>query len=79
MPQWLINLLDRFDLTNLATLQQRLSSVATEASQMVATQAINIGRNTFDFLVSLTVMLYLLYFLLRDGQGWRCASGRRCH
>ena len=68
LPQWLVNLLERFDLTNLATLQQRLSEVATQVSQMVATQAISLGRNTFDFLVSLTVMLYLLFFLLRDGQ-----------
>lgn len=68
LPQWLVNLLERFDLTTLATLQQRLSEVATQVSQMVATQAISLGRNTFDFLVSLTVMLYLLFFLLRDGQ-----------
>ncbi|HEY0490078.1 MAG TPA: AI-2E family transporter [Telluria sp.] len=68
LPQWLINLLERFDLTDLATLQQKLSAVATQISQMIATQAISLGRNTFDFLVSLTVMLYLLFFLLRDGQ-----------
>lgn len=68
LPQWLVNLLERFDLTTLATLQQRLSEVATQVSQQVATQAISLGRNTFDFLVSLTVMLYLLFFLLRDGQ-----------
>ena len=68
LPQSLINLLERFDLTNLATLQQKLSAVATQVSQMIATQAISLGRNTFDFLVGLTVMLYLLFFLLRDGQ-----------
>lgn len=68
LPLWLVNLLERFDLTNLATLQQRLSTVTTQVSQLIATQAINLGRNTFDFLVSLTVMLYLLFFLLRDGQ-----------
>jgi predicted PurR-regulated permease PerM len=34
----------------------------------VATQALDVGRNTFDFLVSLTIMLYLLFFLLRDGR-----------
>ncbi|NML62704.1 AI-2E family transporter [Massilia sp. RP-1-19] len=69
LPHWLVNLLERFDLTNLATLQQKLSAVATQISQMIAAQAISLGRNTFDFLVSLTVMLYLLFFLLRDGQG----------
>jgi predicted PurR-regulated permease PerM len=67
LPQWLISLLERFDLTNLATLQQKLSTVASEISQTAAKQVINIGSKTFDFLVSLTIMLYLLFFLLRDG------------
>jgi predicted PurR-regulated permease PerM len=68
LPQWLIALLERFDLTNLSTLQEKLSDGAAQVSQAIARQAINVGRNTFDFLVSLTVMLYLLFFLLRDGQ-----------
>ena len=38
------------------------------ASQYVATQALNIAQNTFDFIVSLFIMLYLLFFLLRDGE-----------
>jgi len=28
---------------------------------------LNIGQNTFDFMVGFVVMLYLLFFLLRDG------------
>jgi predicted PurR-regulated permease PerM len=35
--------------------------------QFIATQAISIGQNTFAFVVGLFVMLYLLFFLLRDG------------
>jgi predicted PurR-regulated permease PerM len=67
LPQWLVGLLERFDLTNLATLQQKLAAGASQISQATARQAVNLGRNTFDFLVGLTVMLYLLFFLLRDG------------
>ncbi len=67
LPQWLIALLERFDLTSLATIQQKLAAVASQISQVVGTYALNFGRNTLDFLVSLTVMLYLLFFLLRDG------------
>jgi predicted PurR-regulated permease PerM len=67
LPNWLIGLLERFDLTSLATLQQKLSSVAAQLSQVTAKYALNFASNTFDFLVSLTIMLYLLYFLLRDG------------
>jgi predicted PurR-regulated permease PerM len=67
LPQWLTGLLERFDLTSLATLQQKLSTVATQVSQVTAKYALNFASNTFDFLVSLTIMLYLLFFLLRDG------------
>ena len=68
LPQWAISILERFELTDLATLQQKLSAGAAEVSQTVARQALNVGRNTFDFLVGLTIMLYLLFFLLRDGR-----------
>ena len=67
LPNWLVGLLERFGLTSIASLQQKLSSFASEASQFAAKYAINLASNTFDFLVSLTIMLYLLFFLLRDG------------
>jgi predicted PurR-regulated permease PerM len=68
LPQWIVNLLERFDVTDLASLQQKLSQGAAQASQTVARQALAIGSKTFDFLVGMFVMLYLLFFLLRDGQ-----------
>ncbi|CAJ3598162.1 PerM family permease [Burkholderia pseudomallei] len=33
----------------------------------MAAQALSIGQNTFQFVVSFGVMLYLVFFLLRDG------------
>ncbi|XYJ11066.1 AI-2E family transporter [Telluria sp. B2] len=68
LPDWLVGLLERFQLTDLDSLQQKLADGAAQVSQFFARHAINVGRNTFDFLVSLTIMLYLLFFLLRDGQ-----------
>lgn len=35
--------------------------------QFFAAHAFNVGQNTFDFIVSFFIMLYLLFFLLRDG------------
>ncbi|ALK98395.1 membrane protein [Massilia sp. WF1] len=67
LPDWLVGLLDRFDLTSMASLQEKLTSVASQASQVTAKYALNFASNTFDFLVSMTIMLYLLFFLLRDG------------
>jgi predicted PurR-regulated permease PerM len=68
LPAWAANLLDRFELTNLAAVREGLSSGLMRGSQFLAAQAINIGQNTFNFIVSLFVMLYLLFFLLRDGE-----------
>ena len=68
LPDWVVGLLERFDLTELASLEQKLADGAAQVSQFFARHAINVGRNTFDFLVGLTIMLYLLFFLLRDGQ-----------
>jgi len=67
LPAWLVSLLERFDLTSMASLQAKLTSVASQVSQVTARYALNFASNTFDFLVSMTIMLYLLFFLLRDG------------
>ena len=66
-PAWLTHLLNRFDLGDMNAWRERISSGAAKTSQIVATQALAIGQNTFEFLVSFFVMLYLLFFLLRDG------------
>lgn len=68
LPSWMIRLLERFDASNLSALQERLSTAAVQGSQLIAAQAISIGQNTFEFIVSFGVMLYLLFFLLRDGR-----------
>ncbi|MGH8808997.1 MAG: AI-2E family transporter, partial [Noviherbaspirillum sp.] len=67
LPQWMLNLFDRFGLTNISTVQERLSSAVLQGSQMLAKQALSIGQNTARFLIGFAIMLYLLFFLLRDG------------
>ena len=67
LPRWLLNLLERFNLGDMAAWEARITAGAAEGSQLVAGKALTIGQNTFDFLVSFFVMLYLLFFLLRDG------------
>lgn len=67
LPGWATGLLDRFGLTNVAAIQDRLGGFLTRSMQAIATRAINIGQTTFELVVSLFVMLYLLFFLLRDG------------
>ena len=68
LPAWVVNLQEHFGLTNLGVIQERLSAGLTEGSKFLVTHAINIGTNTFNFFLSLFVMLYLLFFLIRDGE-----------
>jgi predicted PurR-regulated permease PerM len=67
LPQSVRDLLDRLDLSDLADVQERLGAVISQAGQAIAGQALNIGQNALHFFVSAAVMLYLLFFLLRDG------------
>lgn len=68
LPSGVKGLLDRFGLGSLAGMQEKLSTALLKGSQFLATQALNIGQGTFDFFVNLFAMLYLLFFLLRDGE-----------
>lgn len=67
MPESIHNVLARFGMADITGLQDKLTAGAMEGSQFLATQAFNIGQDTFQFVISFGVMLYLLFFLLRDG------------
>ena len=67
LPDWITGLLNRSGLSTIGLIQERLSASLTQGSQFIATQALSIGQNAFDFLVSFFIMLYLLFFFLRDG------------
>jgi predicted PurR-regulated permease PerM len=67
LPASVTNLLDRFGLTNLGAVQERISDALKRGSQFLAAQALTVGQGAADFVLGLVVMLYLLFFLLRDG------------
>ena len=66
LPAWATSLLDRFGLASLGAVQEKLSAGLMTGSQYMATQALSFGQSTLNFLANLFVMLYLLFFLLRD-------------
>jgi predicted PurR-regulated permease PerM len=68
LPGWAVGLLERFNFTNLTAARETLSSNLLKGGQALAPQALSIGINTFDFLIGLGIMIYLLFFLLRDGR-----------
>lgn len=67
LPTFAERALATLNLGDFAEIRTRLTSFLMQASQTVAMQAFSIGQNTAQFLVSLGVMLYLLFFLFRDG------------
>jgi predicted PurR-regulated permease PerM len=73
LPAWVHDILGRFGVDSIASLQTWLSNAAVQGSKFIATNVLNIGRNAFDFVVAFFVMLYLLFFLLMDG---RVLAGR---
>jgi predicted PurR-regulated permease PerM len=67
LPAWALELLERYGLVDFQAVQERVSGSMLAASQWLASRALTFGQGTFDFLVSFFIMLYLLFFLLRDG------------
>ncbi|QXL83229.1 AI-2E family transporter [Comamonas sp. NLF-1-9] len=67
MPAWMLRILESLHLGTLGELQTKLASFGAQATQFLANQAVSAGSNTLEFIVNFGVMLYLLFFLLRDG------------
>jgi predicted PurR-regulated permease PerM len=67
LPPWITGLLDGFNLTNLKEIREAIASGLMKGGQLLAPQALTIGMSTFDSVISFGIMLYLLFFLLRDG------------
>ncbi|MDI2590941.1 AI-2E family transporter [Pseudomonas sp. N3-W] len=67
LPPYFQHLLDRFGVGELHGLQEKIVKGAMQGSQFFATQAVSFGQGTFEFVVSFFIMLYLLFFFLRDG------------
>lgn len=67
LPDTLQNLLARFGLTDFSDVQQQLAQTGEQGGQFLASRMFSLGQDTFQFVISFFVMLYLLFFLLRDG------------
>ncbi|MDM3524004.1 AI-2E family transporter [Citrobacter sp. Ca226] len=67
MPEWARSFLADHSLDNAAKIQQKLSDVVLKGGQYLAGSAFLIGKGTFGFAISFGIMLYLLFFLLKDG------------
>ncbi len=67
LPEWSLPMLQRLGLGNLTSAQNSLATAITEWLGANAPTMLSFGQNTAGFFVSLGVMLYLMFFLFRDG------------
>lgn len=67
MPGWLRAALERLGVADFEGLQRQLRGTLAGASQALATQALKLGQNTLELAISLMLMLYISFFLIRDG------------
>jgi predicted PurR-regulated permease PerM len=70
VPGWGQRILDRlgggdFDF---ASIRDRIVGLVQQLGQLIAGRAINLGQNTLRFVVATGIMLYVLFFLFRDGR-----------
>jgi predicted PurR-regulated permease PerM len=75
LPAWVRSVLQRFGLNDIPALSHRTGDLLSRSSQFLTTRLLGIGQNTLNFVVSFFIMLYVLYFLLRDGS----ELGRHIH
>jgi len=64
------NLLVRLDSIGLNANQliEQLNNIGVGATKFIVTLLMNTGQNLLQFLLSFFIMLYLLFFFLRDGE-----------
>ncbi|MFM9916787.1 MAG: AI-2E family transporter [Rhizobacter sp.] len=67
LPAWVTDLLNHFGFGNIAALKLKLTAAIAQGTSLIATQVLSIGQNTFEFVVSFVITIYLVFFLLRDG------------
>ena len=67
LPAWVQNMLHRFGMADLQLLQQKMMTTLGSSGQALTSRVVGIGQVTLDFVVAFFVMLYVLYFLFRDG------------
>jgi predicted PurR-regulated permease PerM len=76
LPDWARNALTRNGIEDLAALQHKLAQALGRSGDALTARVFVIGQGTLDFVLQFFVMLYLLFFLLRDGPALSAAAAR---
>ncbi|MCL9982342.1 MAG: AI-2E family transporter [Erythrobacter sp.] len=68
LPQMAQEAIDRSGWADMANVQKKLEGMLAQSAGMIASQAVSIGSGALGFLLSFSVGLYVMFFLLRDGE-----------
>jgi predicted PurR-regulated permease PerM len=68
LPQVAQEAVDRSGWADVESAQARLQELLAESAGMIATQAVSIGSGALSFMLAFAVGLYVMFFLLRDGE-----------
>jgi len=67
LPPQVHSVLSFLGVGDLMGIQEKVTQGAMAGGKFIASQAVSLGQNTAQLLIGLGVMLYVLFFLLRDG------------
>ena len=67
LPTWGHTWLERLGVADVDALRERLRAGLIYVSQFLAERAVSVGQNTLRLFASVGIMLYVLFFLFRDG------------
>lgn len=68
LPQTAQEAVDRSGWADVSNAQAKLQELLAESAGMIASQAVSIGSGALGFILSFGVGLYVMFFLLRDGE-----------
>ncbi|WP_117191591.1 AI-2E family transporter [Rhizobium terrae] len=68
LPTFVRDRIQALELNGFDTLRDRISSALMQGGGFFAGRALSLGQNTLQFFVTFGVMLYLLFFMFRDGR-----------
>ena len=67
LPAWATDILKWLGFGDPASLQKQFSAGVMSAANAIGARAVDLGQNAVAFVVGAFIMIYVLFFLLRDG------------
>lgn len=67
LPAFAKEILERYQINDVFGLREKLMVLFNNTSRLLADELVSVSQNTFSFIISMGIMLYLLFFFIRDG------------